>query len=181
MVIATLILNLTLNIINVTMPVLMKDSGQGAGGYGLFEATLAFGMLLGIACIGLLGDKIPLAYKISFGIGLKGVGFLLLAFGGFSWFIVGAFVFGSGLGLSEVAVMTFAQRVIPDGMRGKVLGLHLSSGALGLTLGAWLGGQGIQHTELAYMLSAIATLILCVVWTFLNVQRDRTSRSSTYT
>jgi MFS family permease len=173
LVISTFVLNATLNILNVTMPVLMERLGQGAKGYGFFEASLALGVLLGIVFVNVVGDKVSLVYKISVGKGLFGLGFVLLAFGSFSWFIGGAFVFGVGLGFSEVAVMTFAQLIIPDGMRGKVLGLQLSSGALGLTLGAWVGGQVVQTTELAYTLAAVAILVLCGVWTFLNVQRGR--------
>jgi MFS family permease len=174
LILSTLVLNATLNIVNVTMPVLMEHLGQGAKGYGLFEAALALGVLLGIACVSLVGNKISLVYKISVGKALFGLGFVLLALGSFFWFISGAFVFGIGLGFSEVAVMTFAQLIIPDGMRGKVLGLQLSSGALGLTLGAWLGGQVVQRTDLAYVLAAITAMLLCGAWTVLNVQREKT-------
>lgn len=174
MVITTFVLNATLNIVSVTMPVLMERLGQGAKGYGLFEATLALGVLLGIACVSFIGNKLPLVYKISIGKGLFGIGFVLLAFGSFSWFIGGAFVVGLALGFTEVAALTFSQLVIPDGMRGKVLGLKLSSGALGLTLGAWLGGQVVQTANLAYTFAAVAVLLLCIAWTYLNMQRGRT-------
>jgi MFS family permease len=174
LVITMLVLNATLNIVNVTTPVLMERLGQGARGYGLFEATLALGVLLGIACVSFIGEKIPLVYKISIGKGLFGIGFILLAFGGFSWLVGGAFLIGLALGFTEVAGTTFSQLVIPDGMRGKVLGLKLSSGALGLTLGAWLGGQVVQSTNLAYMVSAIFVIVLCLAWTLLNMQRGRT-------
>ena len=174
LVITTFILNLTFNTVNVTMPVLMERLGQGARGYGLFEATLALGVLLGIGCVNLIGEKVPLVYKISIGKGLFGLGFVLFAFGTFSWFLCGALFLGLSLGFAEVASMTFSQLVIPDGMRGKVLGLKLSSGALGLTLGAWLGGQVVQHTELAYSVSAVAVFVLCIAWTLLNMQRGRT-------
>jgi MFS family permease len=173
MVLTTLVLNLTLNTVNVTMPVLMERLGQGAKGYGFFEATLALGVLLGIGCVSLIGGRIPLVYKISVGKGLFGLGFVLLAFGSFSWFVCGAFFLGLSLGFTEVAAMTFSQLIIPDGMRGKVLGLKLSSGALGLTLGAWLGGQVAQYSELAYGVSAVAVFILCAAWTLLNVQRGK--------
>jgi MFS family permease len=177
MVVTTLVLNATLNIVNVTMPVLMERLGQGAKGYGLFEAALALGVLLGIVCVNLIGEKLPLVYKVSVGKGLFGVGFVLLAFGDFSWFVSGAFVIGLGLGFTEVSAMTFSQLVIPDGMRGKVLGLKLSSGALGLTLGAWLGGQVVQHTNLTYALAAVAALLLCAGWTALNMRRGQAHRS----
>ncbi|MGL4609999.1 MAG: MFS transporter [Trueperaceae bacterium] len=126
LVLSTLVLNTTLNIINVTIPVLMERLRQGAKGYGFFEAALAFSVFLGIACVNLVGEKIPLVYKISIGKGLFGVGFALLAFGSFSWFVGGTFVLGLGLGFTEVASMTLSQLVIPDGMRGKVLGLKLT-------------------------------------------------------
>jgi MFS family permease len=174
LVITTFVLNAMLNIVNVTMPVLMERLGQGAKGYGFFEATLAFGVLLGIACVSFIGDKLPLVYKISVGKALFGIGFVLLAFGDFSWFVSGAFVFGLGLGFTEVAAVTFSQLVIPDGMRGKVLGLKLSSGALGLALGAWLGGQVVQTANLAYTLAAVVVLVLCVAWTFLTMGRGKT-------
>jgi MFS family permease len=173
LVLSTFILNAALNIVNVTMPVLMERLGQGAKGYGFFEAVLALGVLLGIACVSLIGERIPLVYRISIGKGLFGLGFVLLAFGGFSWFVTGAFVFGLGLGFTEVAAVTFSQLLIPDGMRGKVLGLKLSSGALGLTLGAWLGGQVVQTTNLAYTVAATAALVVCLAWTLLNRQRGR--------
>jgi MFS family permease len=169
----TLILNATLNIINVTMPVMMERLGLGAKGYGFFEASLAFGVLVGILLMSLVGKRILLPYQISIGEGLFGIGFALLACGSLVWFLGGGLVLGFGLGFVEVSAMTFSQLIIPDGMRGKVLGLNLSSGALGLTVGAWLGGLVIDQASLAYALSAIVILLTCLAWTYLNVQRGR--------
>ena len=180
LVLSTFVLNAALNIVNVTMPVLMERLGQGAKGYGFFEASLALGVLLGIVLVNIVGDKVSLIYKISLGKGLLGIGFVLLAFGSFSWFSGGAFVFGMGLGFSEVAVVTFAQLIIPDGMRGKVLGLQLSIRALGLTLVAWLGGQVVYQAGLAYAISAMVILLTCLAWTYLNVQRGKSRDLATH-
>jgi MFS family permease len=169
----TLVLNAALNIINVTMPIIMERLGLGAKGYGLFEASLALGVLVGILLVNVIGKRISLPYQISIGKGLFGMGFALLAFGGLVWFLGGGFVLGFGLGFVEVSAMTFSQLIIPDGMRGKVLGLNLSSGALGLTVGAWLGGLVIDQAGLAYALSAIIILLVCLAWTYLNMQRGR--------
>jgi MFS family permease len=179
-VVTTLILNMTLNIINVTMPVLMERLGHGAKGYGFFEATLALGVLLGILLVNVVGKKLELPYQISVGEALFGLGFVFLAVGGFSWFLGGGLVIGVSLGFVEVAAMTFSQLIIPDGMRGKVLGLNMSSGALGLTLGAWLGGLVVYQPSLAYALSAVSVLLLCAVWTFINLQRGKTQDPVTH-
>lgn len=170
--IMSLVLNAALNLLNVTMPVVMERLGHGAQGYGFFESALSAGILLGILAVSLLTRTIAPRYQISVALLLMAAGFGVLSVGGFIPYLLGGLVLGSGLGFSEVAAVTLLQLAVPDGMRGKVLGIVFTANALGLTLGAWLAGLLIERFAVSPIYSASAAVVmLCgVVWTLLHVQ-----------
>lgn len=66
---------------------------------------------------------------------LGGLGFTLTAVP-LGW--GAALVFVTGLGLLEVAATTRAQQLVPEGLRGRVIGALMGVNALGLTLDAAL-------------------------------------------
>ncbi|MEJ2289867.1 MAG: hypothetical protein P8Y02_14745 [Deinococcales bacterium] len=73
---------------------------------------------------------------------------------------------GAGLGLGEVASITLLQLIVPDGLRGKVLGLVLPANALGLTVGAVVAGAvAAQPSYAPVLVGAAATVVaLAVLW-----------------
>ena len=172
--VTSLALNASLNMLNVTMPVTMERIGRGAQGYGLFESTLSAGMLLGILAVSLIGRLLPPRFQISLAQILMAGGFAVLALGSFTPYLAGGLVLGLGLGFGEVAAVTLIQLAVPDGMRGKVLGIVFTTNALGLTLGASLAGFLVASLPVAtvYTGCAIVILVLSVVWTLLHVRKS---------
>jgi MFS family permease len=172
----SLVLNLALNLLNVTAPVVMERIGRGAPGYGLFESALSAGILVGIVAVSLLARFVAPRFQISVAQLLMAAGFFLLTLGGFDLYLAGALVLGLGLGFSEVAAVTLLQLAVPDGMRGKVLGIIFTANALGLTLGAWLAGILIESVPVSRIYAAVSVgvLVLTAAWTLLHVRGRET-------
>jgi MFS family permease len=167
---ASLALNAALSLLNVAMPVLMERLGKGAAGYGLFQTALSVGMLTGILAVN-AAHRLKPQYGVGLAQGVMALGFAVLAGGSFAWFLGGGVVLGFGLGFTEVAAVTLLQLAVPDGMRGKVLGLVLSTNALGLMGGAWLSGRLVEGVDASvlFTVSAGVVLVMGMVWTALNL------------
>jgi MFS family permease len=169
----SLVLNSAFNLLNVTMPVVMERIGRGAQGYGLFESAVSAGILLGILAVSLLAKALAPRYQISLALVLMSAGFAVLSLGGWVVYLAGGLVLGIGLGFSEVAAMTLLQLAVPDGMRGKVLGIVFTANALGLAIGAWLAGLLIELVNVAPIFASAALVVITVagLWTLLHVVR----------
>jgi MFS family permease len=169
MLLVTFLLNLTLNMLNVIMPVTMLGLGKGAAGYGLFETLVSLGTLGGIGLVAATSSRLKPQRLLGVGYVFMAGGFVSLAVGGFGWALGGGAVTGVGLGMVEVSAMTFLQLLIPDGMRGKIMGLSLSAGALGLMLGATVAGQLVNTVSntVVFSVSAAVIVLLSVAWILL--------------
>ena len=169
----SLFLNACLNILNVTMPVVMERIGRGAQGFGFFETSFSAGMLVGIVAVSLVAKALPARFQISVAQVFLALGLAVLALGGFSTYLAGGFVLGIGLGFSEVAAVTLIQLAVPDGMRGKVLGIIFTVNALGLSLGAWIAGAlvGLVPMATIYLAASATVALIAVCWTLLHVQQ----------
>lgn len=168
----SLMLNAALATLNVAVPLAMEALGRGATGYGLFQSVTAVGTLGGILAVSVIGARVSAPFQVGLANTLIAVGFAVFAPGGFTWLLGGAIFVGFGLGMTEVAAVTLLQLAVPDGMRGKVLGIVLAANALGLTLGAWLVGQFAEQIGLTAIYLAIATLLvaLSALWLLVNLR-----------
>lgn len=167
----SLVLNASLNLLNVTMPVVMERIGRSAQGYGIFESLLSAGILTGIVAVSLISTRVPPRFQLTISQLLMVAGFAVLGLAGFRELLAGGLLLGVGLGFSEVAAVTLLQLAIPDGMRGKVLGTIFTVNALGLTLGASLAGVLVESVGVSviFWAAAVAILALSVIWTALHV------------
>jgi len=163
---ATLVLNAGLNLLNVLMPLAMERSGAGAPGYGLFESLVSAGTLVGILLITTVLHRVAPRGLVAVALMVVSGGFALLASGTTLRLLGGGAVIGTGLGMAEVAAMTLMQLIIPDGLRGKVMGLVLPANALGLAIGAAIAGAIAPRPTFApaLLLAAGALLALAAVW-----------------
>ncbi len=168
--VATLVLNAALNLLNVLMPLAMERAHHGARGYGLFEALISAGTLIGIVAVTALVQRVPTRHLVTVSQTVVAIGFALLATGTLPRLLGGGVVIGMGLGLGEVASITLLQIIVPDGLRGKVLGLVLPANALGLTLGAAVAGAVAPLPSYANALLAAgaALLLLAAAWAALS-------------
>ena len=169
----TFVLNVALATLSVAMPLAMAASGRGATGYGVFQSVIAVGTLIGILAVSVIGKRLGAPVQVGLANTLVAVGFAVFAPGGFAWFLAGAALVGFGLGMTEVAAVTLLQLAVPDGMRGKVLGLVLAANALGLTLGAWLVGLLAGPVGLSAIYLAMAVLLLAsgTFWLVVNLRQ----------
>lgn len=178
-VVTSLLLNASLSLLNVVMPVLMERGGHGAQGYGLFEAVVSGGTLLGILAVSVVANRVRPQFQISLAQALMASGFAVLALGAFHWLLGGGALLGFGLGFTEVAAITLLQLAVPDGMRGKVLGLVFSANAVGLSAGAYLSGELLARlpTSVIFVIGAAVIAAACLFWTAINLaQRERLER-----
>ena len=127
--------------------------GLNASAVGVLSAALGFGALFGGAATVALVGRQRLAPGLAFGVLCWGLPLLVVGIAGTPAPIIIAFaVAGVGVSFFNVATRTLLQRIVPDGMLGRVFGL-LESGYMG----AWAIG------------SALAPLVLALVglsWSF---------------
>ena len=176
--VATLVLNATLNLLNVLMPLAMERAHHGARGYGLFEAFISAGTLIGIVAVTALVRRVPTRHLVTLSQGTVAIGFGLLATGTLERLLGGGVVIGAGLGLGEVASITLLQLVVPDGLRGKVLGLVMPANALGLTIGAAVAGAVAPLPSYATVLAAAGAALLALAASWAALSRGLDARSA---
>ncbi len=155
-------MNLTLNVVNVRAPLFMQGHAGGAGGYALFEGLLSGGALLGALAVGPLARRWSADTLIAVGRGACALAVAGLALPDARAWFVAAGLLGVSLGLMEVAATTRIQALAPRGALGRVMGVFLGLNALGLSLGAALGGAHLPSsalfTALAALLAALGAL-----------------------
>jgi MFS family permease len=168
----SLALNAALSLLSVTMPLTMAALSRGAAGYGLYQTLAAVGMLAGILAVGLLTTRLTPPQQIAMATTLMAAGFAVLASGTFGILLTGGLVLGFGLGMLEVAGVTLLQLAVPDGMRGRVLGLVLGTNAAGFSAGAYLAGRFATTVDvgLLYAIAAALLFVLSVGWVLLNAR-----------
>ncbi|BDP42662.1 hypothetical protein DAETH_26310 [Deinococcus aetherius] len=157
-------LNLAMNVMNVRAPIHMTTFGRGAPDYAVFEMVVAGGVLAGIALVTPRAARWRLDTLIGVGrwvLVLGTLGFTLTPVP--AWWGAAA-VFGVGLGLLEVAATTRSQQLVPDGLRGRVIGALMGVNAVGLTLGAALAAWQIETGTLMLALTVLLSL-LALTWT----------------
>lgn len=163
MLLLTFLLNFILNVINVRAPIFATIGGRGASDYALFEGLFSVGALLGISVVGILSRKLGL--KVLFGLALMIFTLGMVAFAVPTWnvwFLANA-ITGLSVGLLDVASMTQMQLLVPDGVRGRVMGTSISVGALGLSLGAVVAGLDVSTSMLMGVLGGVLAL-LSLIW-----------------
>lgn len=157
-----ILLNLELNFLNVRMPLNMSALGQGAAGYGLFESLLAGGALTSMSALYLAGPRLSLYNSLGLGNLLVALGCTSLLVDRYSVLLGGGTLVGLGLGLIDVSGITLLQLMAPPGLRGQTLGGFMGASALGLVLGAGLGG--IVFSRTMYPALGFVTLVLTMFW-----------------
>ncbi|GAA5534370.1 MFS transporter [Deinococcus aluminii] len=156
-------LNAAMNVMNVRAPLHMTALGRGAPDYAAFEMLISGGVLAGIALVTPLAARWSLDALIGGGrwvLVASALGFVLTPVP--VWWGA-AVVFGLGLGLLEVAATTRSQQIVPDGLRGRVIGALMGVNALGLTLGAALAARPLGTPPLMLGLSG-ALALLALTW-----------------
>ncbi|EYB68640.1 hypothetical protein DEIPH_ctg018orf0029 [Deinococcus phoenicis] len=166
-------LNLAMNVMNVRAPLHLTAFGRGAPDYAIFEMLISGGVLAGIALVTPLAGRWSLDVLIGAGRWVLVLGTLGFVFTPVPVWWGAAAVFGLGLGLLEVAATTRSQQLVPDGLRGRVVGALMGVNAVGLSLGAALAARPPGTPTLMLGLGLILAL-LALGWTAaLRAERRR--------
>jgi len=155
---------LTILAINITIPAevfLAKETfGAGDAGYGLLVSLWGVGMVMGSACMAVLGDRvrlIPLYFSSVF------VGALALAGTGLAPVFVLALtaltIEGIATGVDNVATDTILQKRVPDAFLGRVFALRFLSYSAGEAIAYSAGGLLVDAVgpRSTYLFAGIAT------------------------
>lgn len=123
------------------LPVFARDIlGLGSQGYGLLLSTSGLGALLATLVAGSIGRPRGLSHLIPLGACLYGL--LLVAFAFSRWTptsLATIFLAGAVGSFFLIQVMTTLQMLVPDHLRGRVMGLYSMTWSL-VTVGAIQGG-----------------------------------------
>jgi MFS family permease len=165
-----------LNIINVRAPVFANTAGDGAGGYAIFEGLFSAGALLGISLVGMLSRKFGLRALYGLALMVFTISMVIFVVPIWSVWMVASTLTGLAVGILDMASVTQLQQLVPDGLRGRVMGTSISVGAFGLSLGAVVAGLSWNTSSLMGLLAGVLAL-LSLVWMFwrgLNEERPAT-------
>ncbi|EYB66424.1 hypothetical protein DEIPH_ctg139orf0155 [Deinococcus phoenicis] len=130
-----LLINGLVALLNVLIPLSMSVNGAGAPGYGVFEACLSSGLLLGIVSAGLLpkGWPLPARMVLALSVGVAAfLGFALARDGSPVWLWAGAVTFGWCAGMATIVIITVLQSAAQVSERGRVFGMFETLNAVGM-------------------------------------------------
>ena len=99
----------------------------GPQAFGLFEASIGVGYLIGSAVLAALATRVRLGYAITLGLTMMGISLMIVAVTGAVWQACGPFaLLGLANAAALIAVDTYLQRVVPERLRGRVLGTRFT-------------------------------------------------------
>ncbi len=117
----------------ILLPLITKNVlGRGAESLGLMTAAFSVGFLLASALLAVLKERERKHPWIILGIALAGAAMVLMGvFITFRSYLVLIGSVGVTLGVANILIMSYIQRVVPDDMRGRVFGFMMTlSGGL---------------------------------------------------
>ncbi len=117
----------------------------GPQAFGLFEAAVGLGYLVGSLILAALATRVRLGYAITLGLMVMGLGLVIVAVTGAVWQACMPFALvGLANAAALISVDTYLQKVVPEPLRGRVLGARftLTQGtyALSVLIGGALAG-----------------------------------------
>ncbi|BCK01542.1 multidrug efflux MFS transporter [Anaerocolumna chitinilytica] len=160
-------------IVTVYVGKLNGGAGHVALIAGLVFSASGLANVIAAPQLGKLSDKIGVHKVILFALIAAGIIYIPQAFVSNPWQLMGLrFLLGLTLGGLNPSVNTLIKKITPSHLTGRIFGITISAGYLGVFLGAVLGGQisaafGIRHVF--YITSAL--LLLNAVWVYFNVYK----------
>ena len=153
----------------VMMPVFARDVlHTGAGGYGALMAAVGAGAMIGALALALVSDRVPKGRTLLVG----GVAFsgLLSLFALSPWFPVSLILLaltGCGMIVTTALTNTLIQTLVPDQLRGRVMGFYafmfVGMAPLGAFQAGWLAERiGAPHATVVGGTICLAAML--VAW-----------------
>lgn len=153
----------------VMMPVFARNVlHTGAGGYGALMAAVGLGAMLGALALALASDRVPKGRALLLGGGAFSV--LLILFALSPWFGVSLILLaltGCAMIVATALSNTLLQTLVPDHLRGRVMGFYSFMFVGMAPLGAFLIGWLAEHIGAPYATvigGAVCTLSMAMTW-----------------
>ncbi|SHO48386.1 multidrug efflux MFS transporter [Anaerocolumna xylanovorans] len=160
-------------IVTVYVGKLSSETSHVALIAGLVFSASGLANVISAPRLGRLSDRIGVHKVILFALIAAGVIYIPQAFVTNPWQLMGLrFLLGLTLGGLNPSVNTLIKKITPGHLTGRIFGITISAGYLGVFLGAVMGGQisaafGIRHVF--YITSAL--LLFNAVWVYFNVYK----------
>jgi len=154
------------------MPVFARDVlHTGAGGYGALMASVGAGAMLGALALALLSDRVPKGKTLL----ASGVAFsVLLSFFALSpWFSLSLVLLaltGCAMIITTALTNTMIQTLVPDQLRGRVMGFYAFMFVGMAPLGAFQAGWLAERIQAPYAtVLGGAVCLVSMLWTWWKV------------
>lgn len=160
-------------IVTVYVTQLTKDAGHVALIAGLVFSASGLANILAAPQLGRLSDKIGAHRVILFALIAAGILYLPQAFVRNPWQLMGLrFLLGLTMGGLSPSVNILVKKITPSSLTGRVFGLSISAGYLGVFGGSVLGGQAASAFGIRSVFYITAALLLLnAVWVYFGVYR----------
>ncbi len=130
--------------------------GRGAGAFGALEAVSSIGFLIGSLALVALATRVRKGRVMIGGLFVMGVCLALVSLTGSLWVAAVPFaLFGLANALVLIAVDTFLQQTVPDGMRGRVFSTRfmLTQGTYAVSVLAGGALAGVVDVRLLFVVA----------------------------
>jgi MFS family permease len=136
----------------------VKVLGGGAGTYGALEAVMSVGFLTGSLALVVLATRVHQGRVMIGGFIAMGVSLGLVALTGSVWLAaVPMLLFGVANAVALIAVDTFLQQAVPEGMRGRAMGTRfmLTQGTYALSVLAGGTLAGVVDVRVLFVVAGV--------------------------
>lgn len=130
----------------IVLPVWLTHQGLDAQRAGLFAASQWTGMLAGLMAAPTLVARIGAKRTITLGLAASVVAFSTVTWLSWPLWIASGILTGLGIGLRWIANESWLYGLVPEGLSGRVVGVHetliAAAGVVAPALAAWCGPDG---------------------------------------
>jgi DHA1 family multidrug resistance protein-like MFS transporter len=160
-------------IVTVYVSQLTPDSGHVALLAGVVFSASGLASIMAAPQLGKLSDKIGPQKVMLGGLIVAGVIFIPQAFVQTPWQLMGLrFILGLATAGLNPSVNTLIKKITPDSLTGRVFGLNMSAGYLGIFGGSVLGGQVAARLGIQYVFFITSALLLLnALWVYFKVYK----------
>ena len=147
----------------------------GTAAFGLFEASIAAGFLVGSLLLAGLGSRVPKGYAILGGLAVMGAAYAVVALTGTVWAACIPFAAaGVANAASLIAIDTYVQAIVPEALRGRVWTMRFTftQGAYALSVLAGGALAGFVDVRLLLVVAGAIIAVPALVGFFSRTLRE---------
>jgi MFS family permease len=149
--------------------------GGGTEAFGIFEAVMGLGYLIGSVALATLATRVPKGWAMIVGLSAMGICLMVVALAGGVWQACIPFtLFGVANAAALIAVDTYLQQTVPEKLRGRVFGVRFT-----LTQGTWavsvlIGGAlaGLFDIRALFVVAGVIMTVSAVFGLFVRDIRE---------